>query len=885
MSVSLSVSYPKLYFKLNTTTTRDELFRRLSWSLLTILILSAIGWGGWKAFDLLAPKTVYVRFSIETPEQASYYLKIGAKLHESPWNTGTVFLPAEANKRKDSRYKTHVMTPWFNLAELPKAKLHKSLNRAGGKSELPNVILQIYGLENFNPKKLIIELATQKGEKKSIEKRMEETFNGNWTSFLVSPTLQLDASELETASEMTERHLEWAKAISGNEMVTPEKLIIQTSLWGKQREELNEKEAQVLKYLGFNTVSSTIDKFHELYGFRKPVHSHAIKVSPALTNEDAYQLMKDLLLPNQKGKRKVIPQKGTPFNFSDELVCRPPIGKDSAAITHFHQWLSDNQISANELGVDSLSAVVPIETPNDLRERQVKEKQFANRIFYYTSRFRQEKATSLLRQYTVSLHQLAGASMVSSTLIADHPYFSGTGLGMGMTPNMAWGGSPLALDWFDIGRREAVDLIGIEDWLGLQYMYGPNYTWEGFQLLGFQAAIFRSASQGKLPIITWITPSDEKNLRLKASSALCQGAKHFYFWSYGPTSMSTENYWSDLKGEYYGLVDITRRLAKTEDIIAPGHTRKTKVAILYSISSDLWQPFGYQHMLERRGLYFSLIHGQYLVDFLSEEDVEAGRLSDYEVLYTADPCIKTSAVTKIDDWVRNGGLLYGTCMAGSRNEFGEEVDGLSNVFGITPKPKATLQKGKYRIRGELNQLEYLDKVKTEYVEIGVVGMKVDFAPLKSTEVKGRFNNGRPALVINKYGSGKAVYAGTTPGISYIKDANFAKKGLREKWPTNPRIFINHWVNHIKPLVKLSAPVVETGIFETSNATALILANFTYIQIPNLQVSINVKQRPSAVTSTEHGGVSFNLSKSDNKTYPYKVDFVLPLDLNDIIMIK
>jgi hypothetical protein len=32
-------------------------------------------------------------------------------------------------------------------------------------------------------------------------------------------------------------------------------------------------------------------------------------------------------------------------------------------------------------------------------------------------------------------------------------------------------------------------------------------------------------------------------------------------------------------------------------------TRKTRVALLYSISSDLWQPWGYIHMLERRATY------------------------------------------------------------------------------------------------------------------------------------------------------------------------------------------------------------------------------------------------------------------------------------------
>jgi hypothetical protein len=255
-----------------------------------------------------------------------------------------------------------------------------------------------------------------------------------------------------------------------------------------------------------------------------------------------------------------------------------------------------------------------------------------------------------------------------------------------------------------------VDLAGIEDWMGLQYMYGPNTTWEGFQLMGFQAAIFRSGSRGQLPIIAWITPSDETNLRLKSSSALCQGAKHFFYWTYGPTCTSTENYWSDLRGAYDGVARVTRQLAAAENVIAPGQTRRTRVAVLYSISSDLWQPFGYVHMLERRGTYLALVHEQYLVDLLTEEDIIAGRLNQYDVLYATDPCIHTGAVGRIGEWVRRGGHLYGTTAAASRDEFNEPAAGLSEVFGIAADAPVQVQPGRYHIRGALNTMEYLDTV-------------------------------------------------------------------------------------------------------------------------------------------------------------------------------
>ena len=75
----------------------------------------------------------------------------------------------------------------------------------------------------------------------------------------------------------------------------------------------------------------------------------------------------------------------------------------------------------------------------------------------------------------------------------------------------------------------------------------------GYSSAGPKPAIFRSGSRGLQPIIARITPSDAMNLALKSSSALAQGAEH---------------------------------------VIAPGVIRKTRVALLYSISADLRQPWG-----------------------------------------------------------------------------------------------------------------------------------------------------------------------------------------------------------------------------------------------------------------------------------------------------
>src|SRR5690349_15360810 len=101
-------------------------------------------------------------------------------------------------------------------------------------------------------------------------------------------------------------------------------------------------------------------------------------------------------------------------------------------------------------------------------------------------------------------------------------------------------------------------------------MYGPRYTWTGAQTHEYLAALFRSGiGEKNVALRSLITVSDDKYLRLKAYSALGQGAKSFFFWTYSPTYIGTENYWSDLRSEHQGIAKLTRALSKAEDVVYP----------------------------------------------------------------------------------------------------------------------------------------------------------------------------------------------------------------------------------------------------------------------------------------------------------------------------
>src|SRR5215470_5260188 len=415
-----------------------------------------------------ADSGVFVRFKLLEPAATGYYVQLGGYIHVEPWYFPATVWPAGADSDPTRRVISGQFTDWLDLGKYAGARMHGRLHRAGGVAEFPKVTANFVTEAESPTRKILIELATAPTEK-AVVKRFEESFIGSLTSFLVSPSLAADRDSLETASEMTTRRVAWARDASGGRRLSPSRLIVQTSFWNPQRPELNIKEAEVLWLLGFNVV----DRWPELrdkYDFVDPGGHHGAQFGPNLSRDDIDTQIRP---PAQATKAAPRP---TLFNFSDEITA-PAIGNDPVAVRHFHIWLQAQNVPPEDLGVRSLDDVAPIESPEVLRQRQRQDRRAANRVFYYTARFRQAAATERLRWLTESFHRYAAANILTSSLVADHPYFAGSGLGMGMDePNMAWGGYPLSLDWFDLARQRAVDVIGIEDWMGLQYMYGPRYT-------------------------------------------------------------------------------------------------------------------------------------------------------------------------------------------------------------------------------------------------------------------------------------------------------------------------------------------------------------------------------------------------------------------------
>ena len=101
--------------------------------------------------------------------------------------------------------------------------------------------------------------------------------------------------------------------------------------------------------------------------------------------------------------------------------------------------------------------------------------------------------------------------------------------------------------------------------------------------------------------------------------------------------------------------------------VRPRH--QSEVAILYNRTAAIWGDQTSTSEQDGRFTHWALAHAGYDANFLAEEDIEAGKLNTYKVLYLHGPQIRRQTASKIADWVRQGGVLAGAAGAGCRDEY------------------------------------------------------------------------------------------------------------------------------------------------------------------------------------------------------------------------
>jgi len=328
-------------------------------------------------------------------------------------------------------------------------------------------------------------------------------------------------------------------------------------------------------------------------------------------------------------------------------------------------------------------------------------------------------------------------------------------------------------------------------------------------------------------------------------------------------------------------------LEKAEPVLDSAQPVRDPVAIVYSVSHDIWHSDNAAAFVEKRLLWHALRHLHVQPDFLREEEIEGGRLKDYKLLFLADACLTRASSAKIDQWVRDGGVLYMSAGAATRDEFYQPCvpPFAEDVWSADAAARLKIESHTYNERTDLPTLRPLTTVRVhlpgaqESFELPVLG---GMLPLKAEGIEpiARFADSSPAGAMMNYGRGKVIALGFLPMLAYGQGAGFKPITLEEKWPEPPRRLLRFAldVGRVTPIAQCDHPVVETSLLSGRAGSILLLANYTYHPIQSLVIDLRLDHPVRRAVSTE--GVKAQLERTQTG-----VRLRLPLQWTDAVVLE
>lgn len=813
--------------------------------------------------------SVFIRFKlVNSAAVEKYRVSVGGFRHEDPWN----FPEKQIEATKDQ---------WSQWLDLSDWKWHKKLNRSGGIAEWNSIRLTALRLDAAEPLKDVVfavELADAPDEKAVIVSFTEKSAL-NVVAFLAPYPLRENAKEFETGSQMTARHAKWAQSAANRKPAVLKKFDLITSIWGHYDPNLERQEIAALKTLGFNVIGGIKPDIAQQTATRTYGHTWLYETDPESVEKQWKNVVSAVNQEKTSAVGKWKYDTMTHWIVSDEVSGLDFRNVEPAKVNAwFREYLKSKNVTAADLGKPIETVEFPAKAMFEATLPQTAS--FAERkLYYHAAKFNQWWSAKQLRQIS-RLIQTNFPGSKTETLLPSHGFFGN-----------AWGPANIGMsyrmhDIFEVGAQQSVDQMSAEDWLGLNHMYWENYTWTGGQTFGYFNAILRSAiGENPIALRGLITPSDDKYLQLKAHSSLGQGAKSFFFWTFGPTYIGTENYWSDLRSEYDGIAKLSRTLQKSEDVLSTAKPVPDPVGIVYSVSHDIWNTDNHTAFVEKRLLWHALKHLQIQPDFLREEDLEAGKLKNFKVLYLTDWLISRKASQAIDEWVKAGGVLYLSAGAATRDEFNEPFlpEFAKTVWNENAAREFTSERHAYNERVDLPKIKPLTTVSVNLdgksFELPAIGARLDLKDSSASFAK--FADGKTAGAQISYGKGKIIAVGFLPMLAYGQTANFKPTTLEEKWMPAPRTIIKNVLDSAKisPVIETNTPVVEADLLEGADGAAIVLANYTYQPVKLLQIDVKLTKPFRQAVSTE--GVRIKTSKLPDG----RSRFILPLNWTDIILLK
>lgn len=331
-----------------------------------------------------------------------------------------------------------------------------------------------------------------------------------------------------------------------------------------------------------------------------------------------------------------------------------------------------------------------------------------------------------------------------------------------------------------------------------------------------------------------VTPDDH---RIWAWSAIAKGAKGVNIYAYYPMSTGYE-------AGGYGLINldgtITERAKKAGEIAAVVNSNqqlflestpvKAEVGIVYNPLTQMvggMQRRDYPSALTNSliGYFQSFANHNIPVDFIHREHIDKNELSQYKLIILPYPIMITQKTADgIREFVRNGGYVMVEARAAWNDDrgFASEIIpglGLHEVFGVR--------------ENEVRMRENITLKVTDNSHPATMGLQSgDFlkgtlysqsvTPLENSTVRvlAQTEEGQPAIVVSRFGSGEAMLIGSYLGMA----------GYPEVDPINDRFFTNliNWARIKRPYTSSldgrTSNQLEVRLQENQNGYLLFVIN-------------------------------------------------------------
>ena len=517
-------------------------------------------------------------------------------------------------------------------------------------------------------------------------------------------------------------------------------------------------------------------------------------------------------------------------------------------------------------------------------------------LYYFSQRFRTRALGDFMAVQRRLVEEAYGGTFPVLANFSDGAVYAGNFYAQGV-------------DYFELLDAPDQNAIWGEDWANGASTY---------QCASFNVDLMRAAARERGQVIAHhlVAHAGRKawDIKLKATSEVARGVKILNNFCYGPTWATHEggpywrsSVWQGKPETWTANAALTREIGAVEDLLLTAMPAPAKVALLYSSASDVWTIGGnLAYGFDRMHTWLALAHAQMPVDVVSEQQAGRGMLDGYAVCYLTGPNLTLAAAQKLKQWVRQGGTLWMSAGAASRDEFNRPLHVLDEILpaqrGAVVELQAHQSSGRY-----LSLLTPKDEVQWDGGKAAVLSVKQPLTPKAGVETLATFKDHSAAIVRGAAGEGRVYCTGFLPALAYIKPALDHRQTLQKKidgktdlnaaeqadsvllersanpwkFPADIRDLILTPVRAAKiaPPIHCSSALVDAVFMPHERGVLIPLANYTNQPIAGLTLQVTVPRPITKAESATRGPLAFTPTSAQT------IELSLPLENNDFVVLR